>query len=234
MSLASATARCTEYMIHLAGISASDRVLDLGCGPAFSAAAIVRHAGAHVVGIDVSEYQLDRATEEAAEAIQSGKLQLLLGDVQNYDFKRDAFTVAWSQATFFHLHHRQSVFDMLARTLASGGRVIFDDLICKADIDHNTFVTTFGRLGVLNLETEESYIAMCRQAGFSVSRVEDISEDLSTTYQQLLGKLDRLRAKEPGNLSADTCERWRESFGNFVRLTREGKLGCKIFLACKE
>ena len=234
MGLASATARCTEYMIHLAGISASDRVLDLGCGPAFSAATIVRQTGAYVLGIDVSEYQLDRAREEAAEAIQSKRLKLLPGDVQNYDFEPNAFTVAWSQATFFHLHHRQIVFNMLAQTLACGGRVVFDDLICKASIDHDTFVTTFGRLGVLNLETEESYIALCKEAGFSVSTVEDISEDLATTYQQVLDNLDRLYLEEPNRLRVGTYKRWRESFSSFVRLTQEGKLGCMILLAHKQ
>jgi sarcosine/dimethylglycine N-methyltransferase len=234
MSLASATARCTEYMIGLVSISASDRVLDIGCGPACSAAIIIQNTGAYVVGIDVSEYQLDRAREEAAEAIQTGRLKLVQGDVQNYDFKPEAFTVAWSQATFFHLHHRQSMFNMLAQTLVRGGRVVFDDLILKASVDHDTFVTTFGRLGVLKLETEQSYIALCKEAGFNVSTVEDISEDLSVTYQQVLNNLDRLNMESPDSLKLGTYERWRESFGNFVRLIRKGKLGCMIFLAHKQ
>ncbi|MEO1472188.1 MAG: methyltransferase domain-containing protein, partial [Pseudomonadota bacterium] len=77
------TAQRADTLARLA-LAPGERVLDVGSGPGYLAADIARAVGpaGRVVGIDVSETLLARATARAAEAGLDGRLTYGAGDAQ--------------------------------------------------------------------------------------------------------------------------------------------------------
>lgn len=56
------------------------RVLDVGCGVGGPAREIVKFTGAHVTGLNLNEYQVQRATNYAAREGLSNLLDFVQGD----------------------------------------------------------------------------------------------------------------------------------------------------------
>ena len=56
------------------------RVLDVGCGVGGPAREIATFAGVHVTGLNINDYQIERATRAAAIAGTSKQLTFVKGD----------------------------------------------------------------------------------------------------------------------------------------------------------
>lgn len=102
----------------LAGVSAGQRVLDLGCGEGVFASALLR-AGAHVTAVDVAEEPLRRA--RAADP----RLDLRLIDGEGaWDLPDSAFDVVWAGEVIEHVADTAAWMSELRRVLRSGGRLL--------------------------------------------------------------------------------------------------------------
>lgn len=56
------------------------KVLDVGCGVGGPAREIVKFTGCHVTGLNINEYQVQRATHYAAKEGLTDKLKFVQGD----------------------------------------------------------------------------------------------------------------------------------------------------------
>lgn len=62
------------------GIKPGMKVLDVGCGVGGPAREIVKFTGAHVTGLNITEYQVERARVYADKEGLSHKLKFVQGD----------------------------------------------------------------------------------------------------------------------------------------------------------
>lgn len=101
---------------------AGTRAIELGCGTAYVSAWLAR-AGAHPVGIDVSEAQL--ATARAMQAEFGIDFPLLLGTAEEVPYGDNTFDLAISEygASLWCDPHRW--IPEAARLLVPGGRLVF-------------------------------------------------------------------------------------------------------------
>lgn len=112
--------RSNQILVDVAGLSADDHALDIGCGPG----AAVRHAAptvARAVGIDRSPSMVDIARRRSAEF---PNVEFAVGQVEDLPFPSDAFTVAWSAHSFHHWADRNAGLVECQRVLAPGGRLL--------------------------------------------------------------------------------------------------------------
>ena len=90
-SVAEATDRLTDLLIDALSVAQGDRVLDLGCGVGKPALRLHRRTGAEVLGVTVSESQVEAASARAAEAGATGAVRFELADAMALPYPDDSF-----------------------------------------------------------------------------------------------------------------------------------------------
>ncbi|MBT8166142.1 MAG: class I SAM-dependent methyltransferase [Acidimicrobiia bacterium] len=112
--------KTNSLVVRLAGLSASDRVLDIGCGPG----AAVRKAAAIVVdgeaaGVDRSEPMVDIARRRSRRFPNA---RFEVGSAESLPFADGSFTVVWTAHSFHHWEDRDAGLAEMLRVLSDGGR----------------------------------------------------------------------------------------------------------------
>jgi sterol 24-C-methyltransferase len=75
-----AIARHEHYLATKMNLQRGMRVLDVGCGVGGPAREIARFADTHVTGVNINDYQIQRATLAGATAGMSDQLEFVKGD----------------------------------------------------------------------------------------------------------------------------------------------------------
>ena len=120
------TAPLAAAMVRLAGLSPTDRILDVGTGTgivALSAAGQISPPGM-VTGIDLAAGQLAVAKRKIEEAALSDRIGLMLGDAENLPFEDAKFDVVLSLFALFHFPHPEKALSEIMRVLKPGGRMV--------------------------------------------------------------------------------------------------------------
>lgn len=111
-----------ERLRTAAGISAGDRVVDIGCGAGESTVDAARAAApGRVLGVDVSAPLLERARARAAGL---GNVEFVLGDAQVHAFEPARYDVAISRFGVMFFSDPVAAFANVARALRPGGRLV--------------------------------------------------------------------------------------------------------------
>jgi SAM-dependent methyltransferase len=110
------------------GLSASTRLLDLGCGPCGLLTYAMASTGCAATGVDSSAPALDAGRARAARLGLGARLTLVAADLdQPLALPSAAFDAAMSLDVILHLQDRAAFFQEVARVLAPRGRFLFTD-----------------------------------------------------------------------------------------------------------
>jgi len=141
--------------VELAGVTANDSVVDIGCGPGNAVREAARR-GARATGVDPSSafLRLARVVTRRSE-----RITWVQGTAEQMPLPDATATVVWSLAT---VHHWKDVGSGLAeahRILAPGGRLLAVERQSPAGA---TGLASHG----WTQQQAESFAAQCRTAGF--------------------------------------------------------------------
>jgi SAM-dependent methyltransferase len=124
-------------LLAAAGISAHDRVLDVGCGCGATTRATARAATAgDATGIDLSAAMLERA-RALAEKEGLGNVGFQQGDAQVHPFDGAAFDVVISRFGVMFFADPTAAFANLARATREHGRLVF---VCWQGFPRNDWI----------------------------------------------------------------------------------------------
>ncbi len=152
--------RRARLAAELAGISRTDNLVDIGCGPGNAVRAAARR-GARVTGVDPSAAMLRLAR---ALARRRPSVTWSRGSAEQLPAPDDSATVAWSLAT---VHHWKDVAAGLAevrRVLAADGRL----LVIERRVEPGA--TGLASHGWTEQQVQ-CFADLCRQAGFETVRI---------------------------------------------------------------
>jgi len=143
----SAAMNTMRVLSEAAEITAEDRVLNIGCGAGEDAVWNARAHGAHVIGVNISESQLEMARENAREHDVADLTDFRYDDFHELSTVEDgSVTVVWGLEALSHSPDLDRVFEQVDRVLTPDGRVAFTDLFLTAsnpdDVDPETESTT--------------------------------------------------------------------------------------------
>jgi SAM-dependent methyltransferase len=112
-----------DVLVSRAGLSAGERVLDIGCGCGATTLAAAREVGADgaALGVDISEPMLDVARRRAGDAGLS-QVSFVAGDAQT-DELRGPHEIAISRFGTMFFDDPAAAFANVRRSLRSGGRL---------------------------------------------------------------------------------------------------------------
>ncbi|MEV5596926.1 methyltransferase domain-containing protein [Streptomyces sp. NPDC052496] len=198
-----------EPLLDAARITATDRVLDLGCGSGQTTRlAALRAPRGHALGLDLSGPML---TEAQARAEREGvaNVAFVQGDAQTHDFGAASFDVAISRYGVMFYADPEAAFGNIGRALRPGGRLAF---VCPADARLNDWVAAMESLrgivpagdfgqpglpGMFSLAVPDRVRAILTTAGFTGIAV-DRAQAYGTWGQGAEDAADFLLSTGPG------------------------------------
>ena len=113
----------TEALLRRAQVTASDRVLDVGCGVATTAIQIARRYGATVTAADISPLMLERAEANIRATGVAGLVTVTSADILALPFDDAAFDVVIAEAVTMFTDRPKAAAER-ARVTRPGGRVL--------------------------------------------------------------------------------------------------------------
>jgi ubiquinone/menaquinone biosynthesis C-methylase UbiE len=147
-------------------LTSEDRYLEIGCG----GGVLLRQAletAASAGAIDHSEDMVKLTSDNNRQALEGGRLEVVLGDVAQLPWVDCSFTAGASANMFFFVEQPQVALREACRVLKPGGRfamtTIADGLLGKL---------TFGWLFSLRTYSNQVMTDMLNDAGFSYVEVQ--------------------------------------------------------------
>ncbi|MBV8954782.1 MAG: methyltransferase domain-containing protein [Solirubrobacterales bacterium] len=120
----------TVALADLAGVTAGERVLDIGAGIGGPARFLAARLGAQVTALDATA-RFCRAAELLTRGAGLGdRVTIVCGDALALPFADGAFDVAWSQAVSQNIAQKDRFIAEAARVVRPGGRVALFEVVC--------------------------------------------------------------------------------------------------------
>lgn len=120
-----------QWVVKAAAPKATDRAIDLACGPGSVVAALAPHV-AHVTGLDATPAMLDEALQRLDQGGHDN-VRLCLGNLYDPPFPAASFDIVTCRFAFHHLTDPVKAFAQMVRLARCGGRIVLCDAIASDD-----------------------------------------------------------------------------------------------------
>ncbi|GAA3435904.1 SAM-dependent methyltransferase [Kutzneria kofuensis] len=195
-SLEEATTKLTDRLSAMLTIRPGARLLDIGCGIGEPAIRLASTHDIEVVGVSISERQIQRANERAAAAGLSDRLSFQYGDAMDLPFPDESFDLVWAMESLHHMPDRWHVISKAAKALKPGGQLAISDFLlvpgaAGAAADAARVHENGG--GVLTVVDLEEYLAHLREAGLEPEASEDVSKFTRPSWGKAAERFRALR-----------------------------------------
>jgi sarcosine/dimethylglycine N-methyltransferase len=179
-----------EMMAELAGLSTGVSVLDLGCGYGATARYLATRYGCSVVGVNISEKELELAKERTATAGLDNLITFDQGDFHKLGYDNGSFQVVWSQEAFLHGADKSMILSEAKRVLVPAGTLIFTDIVVRSDTSKDDRNRIYERIRSSDMWDTGDYRQCLSDQGFQIVHHEDWSEHVARSYSWIR---DRVR-----------------------------------------
>ena len=222
-----------EIMAGLANLEEGSRVLDLGCGYGATARYLAREYGCSVVGINVSEKELELAQKRGVQEKIQNSLTFESGDFHRLKYGDGSFNVVWSQEAFLHGADKDQIISECKRVLMPGGTLIFTDLLVKPGTTHSDRERIYQRVKTPEMWDVSDYHRSLTDQGFEVIQTQDWSLHVARSYSWIRSHVEENRGKLSAKLDSQTIDSTLESLAFWVDSANAGKISWALFVAAK-
>jgi SAM-dependent methyltransferase len=197
-----------------AGVTATSRVLELGCGSGGLGCLLVQRTGCELLGIDWSPAAIRLAAARASDHGLAGRARFRLGDLRRLELADGAYDVLLTIDSLQFADHR--LLSSIAPTLASDGRFAALQTVLSA--------ATNGEADGIPLLTRADIERICDDAGLVRQRSSDHTEGLRALVERMVhcwrSDLPRIRA----DIGADLASGRLAEDEALLRLLHAGRL----------
>jgi len=172
-----------ELVAERLDLAPGQRVCDIGCGYGATALALAQRYGVAVTGVTISAVQ---AATARASAEAEPRVKIIGEDWLANPFPDASFDRCYAIESSEHMVDKDRFFREAFRTLRPGGRLVVCAWLARENapawaVRH--LLEPICREGRLpSMGTESEYRALAAQAGFEVTRFEDLSAQVRRTW----------------------------------------------------
>ena len=191
-----ARARHEHYLAHKMNLDKDMRVLDVGCGVGGPAREISRFTGCNIVGLNNSDYQIQRANHVAKVEKMDDKLSFMKGDFMQMDLESESFDAVYSIEATVHAPVLEGVYSEIFRVLKPGGTFgvyewVMTDNYDEKNPEHRkvSYGIEVGD-GIPKMYTKDVAVKALKNVGFEIEYQQDLadSDDEIPWYYPLSGE----------------------------------------------
>lgn len=180
-----------ELTIHLGkklGISKGHKVLDVACGSGTSALALAREFGCKVVGVDLSQKNLDMAQSKAREMGLDKLLEFKYSDAEKIEFPESTFDFVICECALCTFPDMQTAVSEMHRVLKERGKVGITDVIIENELPKGLNNIVSHVLCIAGAKSKDGYRDILVEGNFS-----DVEfEDHSYTIKEIMKRTKKL------------------------------------------
>ncbi len=179
----------TLELCHLLKLSGESVLLDVASGKGTSAFAVTEQFGCRVIGIDLSQANVEESNTETVKRGLQDRVSFQLADAEALPFEAASFDAVLCERAFCTFPEKALAASEFARVLRPGGRVGISDLTrVPAPLPElDGLLAWIACIG--DAQPLESYADWLARAGFSIAVSEARNDCLATMVEQIRSKL---------------------------------------------
>jgi MPBQ/MSBQ methyltransferase len=174
----------TIDLARLAGMTAGEKVLDVGSGLGGPARFLAGTCGCRVTGMDLTADFV--ATAEALTRLTrlGDKVSFCQGNALAIPFDAATFDVVWSQNVVMNIADRPRLYAEIRRVLRPGGRYALSDVVAGADGEPYYPMPWASTPALSYLLTEEATRTALEHAGFRIAAWENTTAQAAAAVEE--------------------------------------------------
>jgi len=185
-----AVERMNEELATAVEVTASDVVLDAGCGMGGSSIWLAANVGCEVLGINITDYQLDVAITAAKRQQLESLARFEVRDYTSTELPSERFTVVWALESVVHAVSKPDFATEAFRLLKPGGRLVLAEYMVRDDPPIDSAEAEILKVwlegwAMPSLLSEEMYRRVLGSAGFGQVSVRDITDHVLPSLTRL-------------------------------------------------
>lgn len=181
-----------DEVLRWADVQQASSILDVGCGIGGSSLELAKRYSASVTGITLSPVQANRATERAAEAGLSDRVQFQVADALVTPFSDDQFDLVWSMESGEHMPEKPRFLAECFRVLKPGGTFLMATWCHRSTEDEPLTLSEQLHLGAIYqvyclpyVISLPEYEAIAHSVGFRSIRTADWSQAVAPFWNEV-------------------------------------------------
>lgn len=193
--------KTVEYMERKLALSDTDLVLDLGCGSGLSAIEISKRTKCRIVGINISDKQIEIGNELIRQSHLAHQVKLLNMDAHNLIFKPNIFDSAYALESIMHMN-RETVLKQVRNVLKPGGLFTLCDWFINKPLTQaeKDFLE---RITCGHYITKDEYDLLFHKFDYTEVEIDDWTNKVYPTYKFWTTVTDEMRQNIPEKILRD-------------------------------
>lgn len=214
-----------------------DQVLDVASGRGTTAIYIARNFDCSVLGVDLSQANLDAATSIAQIERLTNKVSFCHGDAECMPVEDGSFDAVISECAFCTFPDKRSAAEEMFRVLRPGGRLGLTDMtVDQSCLPEEMKTLIFWSACIADARPAQEYQRIFSEVGFKQLTVEDHSPVLFKLIEQIRKRLlmaELAVALKKLNLEEVDFKKGKHWLSMGEELIREGVIGYVLITGLK-
>lgn len=186
-----------RILADMVDIGPGDRVLEAGCGLGETSTWLAMERGAEVVGINITESQLEKARALARERDVADQVEFRYDDYTEMEtIPDDSFDVVWGLESVCYAEDKREVLEQAERVLDDDGRILVGDWYMTerelTDYEHQIVEYWLEGWKIPNLAHIDDFEGDLADLGFENINTHDATENIIPSAEGLRCQTKRM------------------------------------------